>query len=405
MAAALNKKTHSVLLLPGDGIGPEIVWQAQRVLEAFVQEGTLALSLESEAVGGAAWLREGDPLPERVMEKARAADAILLGAVGAPQFDRDAPRDKRPEAALLRLRKELDLFANLRPARCFDALASASSLKAELVRGLDIVIVRELSSGVYFGEPRGKQVLPDGKTRWVDTQAYDEEEVQRIADVAFSLARERANGRANERAGEQDGKKNDKKNGKQNGLVHSADKANVMETGHFWRSVVSERHAREYSDVTLEHVLADNCAMQLVRAPKQFDVILTDNLFGDLLSDVAAMLTGSLGMLASASLGKVDAQGKQPAMYEPVHGSAPDLAGRGVANPLATILSVAMLLRLSCAREDLAGRVEDAVERVLQRGLRTADIATDDEKPVSTEEMGDAVLAELKETTQKHVNN
>ena len=379
MAAPLSEKTHSVLLLPGDGIGPEIVLQARRVLEAFVKEGALALSLETEAVGGAAWSQEGDPLPKRVMEKARAADAILLGAVGAPEFDRDAPRDKRPEVALLRLRKELDLFANLRPARCFDALVSASSLKAELVRGLDILIVRELSSGVYFGEPRGKQVLPDGKTRWVDTQAYDEGEIVRIADVAFALARERR------------------------GTVHSADKANVMETGHFWRKVVSERHAQDFSDVALEHILADNCAMQLVRAPKQFDVILTDNLFGDLLSDVAAMLTGSLGMLASASLGKQEARGRRAALYEPVHGSAPDLAGKGTANPLATILSVAMLLRLSCARDDLAERVEGAVERVLQRGLRTADIASDDEKPVSTEAMGDAVLAELAETTQESV--
>ena len=383
MAADLNKKTHSLLLLPGDGIGPEIVWQARRVLQAFVEEGAIALEIEEEAVGGAAWLREGDPLPERVLLKAHAADAILLGAVGAPEFDRDAPREKRPEAALLRLRKELDLFANIRPARCFDALAESSSLKAELVRGLDIVIVRELSSGVYFGEPRGRQVLPDGKTRWVDTQAYDEGEVQRIADVAFDLARERAG----------------KQKGEQRGLVHSADKANVMETGHFWRSVVSERQARDYSDVRLEHILADNCAMQLVRAPKQFDVILTDNLFGDLLSDVAAMLTGSLGMLASASLGRRGTDGRQAAMYEPVHGSAPDLAGRGIANPLATILSAAMLLRLSCGREDLAGRVEDAVERVLERGVRTADIANEnDEKPVSTEEMGDAVLAEIKKT-------
>ena len=386
MASPLSEKTHSVLLLPGDGIGPEIVLQARRVLEAFEKEGTLTLSIETEAVGGAAWLQEGDPLPERVLEKARAADAILLGAVGAPEFDRDAPRDKRPEAALLRLRKELDLFANLRPARCFDALVPASSLKAELVRGLDILIVRELSSGVYFGEPRGEQVLPNGKTRWVDTQAYDEGEIVRIADVAFALARERG------------------------GLVHSADKANVMETGHFWRSVVSKRHASDFSDVTLKHILADNCAMQLVRAPKQFDVILTDNLFGDLLSDVAAMLTGSLGMLASASLGKKEAQEdgtvRQAAMYEPVHGSAPDLAGRGIANPLATILSVAMLLRLSCAREDLAGRVERAVEGVLQKGLRTADIATaDDGEAVSTEAMGDAVLAELVETKQKSVHN
>ena len=384
----INKKTHSILLLPGDGIGPEIVLQARRVLQAFVKEGELALALETEVVGGAAWSREGDPLPERVLEKARAADAILLGAVGSPEFDRDAPRDKRPEVALLRLRKELDLFANIRPARCFEALAEASSLKAELVRGLDIVIVRELSSGVYFGEPRGEQVLPDGKKRWIDTQAYDEEEVVRIADVAFSLARERR------------GKQGDQ-HGKPCGAVHSADKANVMETGHFWRKVVSARHASDFSDITLEHILADNCAMQLVRAPKQFDVILTDNLFGDLLSDVAAMLTGSLGMLASASLGKRDTQGRQAAMYEPVHGSAPDLAGRCVANPLATILSVAMLLRLSCEREDLATRVEDAVERVLQNGLRTADIATEGEKPVSTEAMGDAVLMEI---NKKSVN-
>ena len=361
----------SILLLAGDGIGPEIVSQARRVLQTFIERGLFKATISDELVGGVAWLQEGDPLPEHVMAKAKKADAILLGAVGAPQFDREAPRDKRPELALLRLRKELDLFANLRPARCFDALVEASSLKAELVQGLDILIVRELSSGVYFGQPRGMEKMPDGSSRCVDTQAYSEQEVTRITDVAFELAKQRK------------------------ATVHSADKANVMETGHFWRKTVTERHEKKFKELELIHILADNCAMQLVREPKQFDVILTDNLFGDLLSDVAAMLTGSLGMLASASLGARDAKsGRQNALYEPVHGSAPDIANKGIANPLATILSLAMMLRISFERDDLATRIEKAVEKVLARGLRTADIATS-QKPISTEAMGDAILAEI----------
>ena len=366
-----SNESPTILLLAGDGIGPEIVTQARRVLEDFIKQGDFVATISDAQVGGVAWLEEGDPLPEHVLAQAKKADAILLGAVGAPRFDLEAPRDKRPEVALLRLRKELDLFANLRPAKCFKALAGASSLKPELVQGLDLLIVRELSAGVYFGKPRGEEKMPDGSSRWVDTQAYSEAEIVRITDVAFELARQRR------------------------AVLHSADKANVMETGYFWRKIVSERHKKKFSEVTLNHILADNCAMQLVREPKQFDIILTDNLFGDLLSDVAAMLTGSLGMLASASLGTRDEKsGRQNALYEPVHGSAPDIAGKGIANPLATILSLAMMLRISFEREDLASRVENAVETVLMRGLRTADIAIS-EKPISSEAMGDAIIAEL----------
>ncbi len=362
---------RSLLILPGDGIGPEVMDQVVRVAEWFGRERAATFDLDDGLVGGAALEAEGTALPAATLEKAQASDAVMFGAVGGPQWDGN-PFDLKPEQGLLRLRKALDLFANLRPAICFDALAEASSLKADLVSGLDIMIVRELTGGVYFGEPRGIETLEDGSRKGVDTQLYTTPEIHRIARVAFDLARKRRN------------------------LVHSSEKSNVMHTGVLWREEVTAIHDREYGDVELQHILSDNCAMQLVRAPKQFDVIVTDNLFGDMLSDVAAMLTGSLGMLPSASLGAADpATGRRHALYEPVHGSAPDIAGKGLANPLACILSFAMALRYSFDLGDEADMLEGAVARVLAGGGRTADLAPAGTPSVSTAEMGDAVLREL----------
>jgi 3-isopropylmalate dehydrogenase len=324
----------------------------------------LPLELEQAPVGGAGYEAAGDPLPEATLALARGADAILFGAIGGPQYEA-LPRDKRPERGLLRLRKELGLFANLRPARVFPELAAASSLKPELVAGLDILIVRELTGDIYFGEPRGITTLPGGEREGVNTMRYRESEIRRIARVAFEAARRR-------------GRK-----------LCSVDKANVLETTELWKQVVSEL-GKDYADVQLSHMYVDNCAMQLVRNPKQFDVIVTGNLFGDILSDEASMLTGSIGMLPSASM---DEKGK--GLYEPIHGSAPDIAGMGVANPLATILSAAMMLRYSLGRAAEADRLEAAVRQVLQRGLRTADIYTDGCRKVGTREMGDAVVAAL----------
>jgi 3-isopropylmalate dehydrogenase len=308
------------------------------------------------------------------MARALAADAVMLGAVGGPKWDGVA-YDQRPEAGLLRLRKDLQLFANLRPAICYPALADASSLKRDRVDGLDIMIVRELTGGVYFGEPKEIVDLGGGQKRAVDTQVYETYEIERIAAVAFELARKRRN------------------------VVHSADKRNVMKTGVLWNEVVTRLHKERYADVTLQHILADNCAMQLVRMPKQFDVIVTDNLFGDMLSDEAAMATGSLGMLPSASLGSPDADGRRPALYEPVHGSAPDIAGRGIANPIATMASFAMALRYSFDLGEVADRIETAIASVLDSGLRTADIAQDGCRTVGTAEMGSAILAALDRAT------
>ncbi len=350
--------TKTLLLLPGDGIGPEVIGEVRRVAAALWP----ALTLEEAAFGGAAIDAEGAPVSDATVARAKAADAVLMGAVGGPQWAGVA-RAIRPEAGLLRLRQEMAVFANLRLALCFPALADASPLKREIVEGLDIVIVRELTGGVYFGQPRGIAALGGGKRRAVDTQVYDTDEIVRVARVAFELARKRRN------------------------LVHSAEKSNVMETGVLWREEVTKLHAADYADVRLEHILADNCAMQLVKAPKQFDVILTDNLFGDLLSDEAAMATGSIGLLPSAALGAEGA----PGLYEPVHGSAPDIAGRGVANPLAAILSFAMALRLSLGRADLADRLEAAVTAALDAGARTPDIGG----TLGTRAMGDAVLAAL----------
>lgn len=341
--------------------------QARRVLNFFTEQGTIDFTIEERSLGGTSYDAFGEPLTEEALETARKSDAILLGAVGGPAYDQ-LERHLRPEAALLRLRKELDLFANLRPAITFPALADASSLKPELVRGLDILIVRELTSGVYFGEPRGMQDH-NGQERCIDTQAYTEDEIIRIADVAFEAARQRG------------------------GKLHSVDKANVMETGAFWRKIIIQRHQSHHKDVTLEHLYADNCAMQLIRAPKQFDVIVTDNLFGDLLSDCAAMLTGSLGMLPSACLGS-EKSGHCAALYEPVHGSAPDIAGQNIANPIATISSLSMMMRYSFSRNDLGDKIDKAIANVLEKNIFTADIAAG-RKAVSTSEMGDAILDAL----------
>ncbi len=359
----------TILFLPGDGIGPEIMEQVERVIGWLARRG-IEIAVEEDLVGGAALDRHGTPLTEETLEKARRIGTVMFGAVGGPEYD-DLPFEKKPERGLLRLRKELGLFANLRPAIVFPALAEASSLQRELVEGLDILILRELTGGVYFGEPRGIEALPDGEKRAVDTQVYTSPEIRRIARVAFELARRRR------------------------GRVTSVEKANVMYTGVLWREVVQQVHDAEFPDVELSHMYADNCAMQLVRRPKQFDVIVTDNLFGDLLSDAAAMLTGSLGMLPSASLGAPGPDGRRPALYEPVHGSAPDIAGEDKANPLACILSFAMLLRYSLDRGDEADRLERAVAAVLEKGYRTPDIARPGTTPVGTTEMGDRLLAEL----------
>ncbi len=348
----------TLLLLPGDGIGPEVCAEVRRVAAALTPD----LTVEEKIYGGVSYDAHGTPLTEDTLNAALGADAVLMGAVGGPQWAH-APRDKRPEAGLLALRKAMNVYANLRPAYCFEALADASSLKSELVSGLDLIFVRELVGGVYFGQPRGIEDLGDGQKRGFDTQTNTTAEIERAGRVAFELARGRRN------------------------KVHSAEKSNVMESGLLWKQVITDLHKREYADVELEHILADNCAMQLVRAPKQFDVIVTDNLFGDILSDAAAMLTGSLGMLPSAALGD---PGK-PGLYEPIHGSAPDIAGKGLANPLAAILSFEMALRWSLNRTAEADRLTAAVNAALNGGARTRDLGG----ALTTAQMGDAVLAAL----------
>lgn len=347
-----------LLLLPGDGIGPEVTRQARRVAEAVAPD----LAIEERLFGGASYEADGLPLTDETLAAAKAAKAVLMGAVGGPKWV-GVPRDKRPEAGLLNLRAGMEVFANLRPALCFEALADASSLKRELVQGLDFMIVRELTGGIYFGSPRFIEELPEGGKRAVDTQVYTTPEIERVARVAFELARGRRN------------------------KVHSAEKSNVMDSGLLWREVVTDLHKREYADVELEHILADNAAMQIVKNPKQFDVMVTDNLFGDILSDAAAQLTGSLGMLPSAALG---AAGK-PGLYEPIHGSAPDIAGQNLANPLAAILSLEMALRWSLDRAEAADKVYAAVVRALEGGARTRDLGG----ALTTEQMGEAVLAAL----------
>ncbi|MBO6898369.1 MAG: 3-isopropylmalate dehydrogenase [Shimia sp.] len=359
----------SLLILAGDGIGPEVMAQVQRIIGWFGDKRGLKFDVSEDLVGGAAYDKHGVPLHDDTMAKAQEVDAVLLGAVGGPKYD-DLDFSVKPERGLLRLRKEMDLFANLRPAQCFDALADFSSLKTDIVSGLDIMIVRELTSGVYFGEPRG--IFEEGNERvGINTQRYTESEIERGARAAFELAMKR-----------------DKR-------LCSMEKANVMESGILWREVVNEV-AKDYPEVEVSHMYADNGAMQLVRAPKQFDVIYTDNLFGDILSDCAAMLTGSLGMLPSASLGAPMDNGRPKALYEPVHGSAPDIAGEGKANPCACVLSFAMALRYSFNEGAEADRLEAAVEKVLADGVRTGDLMqADGGTPVSTSEMGDALLAAL----------
>ena len=355
---------HSVLLLPGDGIGPEVVGEAKKVMEAVASRHDFGIDFSVADLGGVAIDNSGSPYPESTKELAMAADAILLGAVGGPAWD-GLPAAERPERGLLAIRADLDLFCNLRPALLYPQLADASSLKPELVAGLDLLIVRELTGGIYFGEPRGIEADESGLRRGFNTDVYDENEIRRIAHLAFQFARKRG------------------------GRLCSVDKANVLEVTMLWREIVSDL-ASEYPDIELSHMYVDNAAMQLVRAPKQFDVVLTGNLFGDILSDTAAMLTGSIGMLPSASLNS-----ESRGLYEPVHGSAPDIAGQGKANPLATILSAAMLLRYSLNEDAAAKSIESAVERVLDSGLRTGDIAAPGESVCSTGDMGDAVVTAL----------
>lgn len=355
-----------ILLLPGDGIGPEVVGEAQKVIGFFNGRGGANFTTSTALIGGAAYDAVGTPLPEETVAAAKKADAVLLGAVGGAKWE-SLPIASRPEKGLLGIRKALGLFANLRPAVCFDALADASTLKREVVAGLDVMIVRELTGGIYFGQPRGVETLPDGTRRGINTEVYTSPEVERIARVAFELA------------------------GKRNGRVCSVDKANVLECTEMWREEVTKVHAASYAKMQLSHMYVDNAAMQLVRNPKQFDVMVTTNMFGDILSDIASMLTGSLGMLPSASLG----QPGTPGLYEPVHGSAPDIAGKSLANPIATILSLSMMMRYSFGQAAEADQIEAAVKRVLAQGLRTADIMQPGMKQVSTGEMGDAIVAAL----------
>jgi 3-isopropylmalate dehydrogenase len=363
--------TYKLLLLPGDGIGPEVMAEVEKVTAYFSRAGIAHFETEKGLVGGCAYDAHGKAISHADVALAEAADATLLAAVGGPKWG-SVPYEARPEAGLLRLRKDLALYANLRPAICYPALADASSLKREVVEGLDIMIVRELTGGVYFGEPKQIIDLGNGQKRGIDTQVYDTYEIERIGRVAFDLARKR------------------------NNKVTSSDKRNVMKSGVLWDEVMTALHSREFPDVKIEHQLADALGMQLVRWPKQFDVIVTDNLFGDMLSDVAAMLTGSLGMLPSASLGDIDPKtGKRKALYEPVHGSAPDIAGKGIANPIAMIASLGMALRYSFALGEAADRLDAAIARVLAAGLRTSDIRAEGCRLVSTGEMGDAIVDEL----------
>ena len=362
-----NKK---LLVLPGDGVGPEVMREVRRVIEWMARRRTVSFDITEGLVGGASIDRQGVPISEETMADAKAADAVLFGSVGGPRWE-TLGFDMRPELAILRLRKELDLFANLRPAIVLPPLVDASTLKPDVVRGLDLMIVRESTGGIYFGEPRGVETLPDGGERGFDTETYTTAEIERVARVAFELARKRQ------------------------GRVTSVEKANVMQSGLFWRRVVTTLHEREYADVQLSHMYADNCAMQLVRNPRQFDVIVTSNIFGDLLSDLASMLTGSLGMLPSATLGAPDASGRRHALYEPIHGSAPDIAGRGVANPMGQMLSFAMLLRYSFDMDEDAALIERACTNVLASGLRTADVMGPGTAKVGTSVMGEAIVREL----------
>jgi len=367
----IKVKKRKILLLPGDGIGQEVVAEVKKIIQWFNSKKSLDFDIDEDLVGGAAYDKHKNPITDEVFYKALESEAVILGAVGGPKYD-NLEFSKRPERALLKLRKELKLFANLRPAICFKQLVDASSLKPEIVSGLDIMIVRELTGGIYFGEPRGIKLIENGERRGINTHSYTTNEIIRVARVAFELAKKR-------------GKK-----------VTSCDKSNVMEAGVLWREEVQSLKDKEFKDIELNHMLADNCAMQLLRNPKQFDVIVTDNLFGDILSDEASMLTGSLGLLPSASLGAKDKNGNMRSMYEPVHGSAPDIAGKGIANPIASILSFAMALKYSLNLDKEADILENAVQEALDEGLRTKDIISKGMKEVSTSQMGDAIISKLK---------
>ena len=367
----IKVKKRKILLLPGDGIGPEVVAEVKKIIQWFNKNKSLDFQIEEGLVGGASYEKNGKPITDEVFYKALESEVIILGAVGGPKWD-NLEFEKKPERALLKLRKELKLFANLRPAICFKQLVDASTLKPEIVSGLDIMIVRELTGGIYFGEPRGIKPIDNGERKGINTHIYTSSEIVRVAKVAFDLAKKRSN------------------------KVTSCEKSNVMEAGQLWKEEVQALHDKEYKEVELSHMLADNCAMQLLKNPKQFDVIVTDNLFGDMLSDEASMLTGSLGLLPSASLGTKNKNGEMRAMYEPIHGAAPDIAGKGIANPIATILSFAMALRYSLNLDKEADGLEKAVQDVLDEGLRTKDILSKGMKEVSTIEMGAAIISKLK---------
>ena len=367
----IKVKKRKFLLLPGDGVGPEVVAEVKKIIQWFNSNKSLDFEIEEGLAGGVSYDKHGTPITDEVFYKALESEAVILGAVGGPKWD-NLEFSKKPERALLKLRKELKLFANLRPAICFKQLVDASTLKPEIVSGLDIMIVRELTGGIYFGEPRGIEPIDNGERKGINTHTYTSNEIIRVARVAFDLSKKRSN------------------------KVTSCEKSNVMEAGQLWKEEVQSLHDKEYKDVELNHMLADNCAMQLLKNPKQFDVIVTDNLFGDILSDQASMLTGSLGLLPSASLGAKNKDGKMRAMYEPIHGSAPDIAGKGIANPIATILSFAMALRFSLNLDKEADFLEKAVQEVLNDGLRTKDILSKGTKEVSTAQMGDAIISKLK---------
>ena len=366
----MAKKQKKILLLPGDGIGPEVVGETKKIINWFNKKKSLDFKIDQDLIGGASIDKHGMPITDEVFYKALESDAVILGACGGPQYDK-LEFSKKPERGLLKLRKELKLFANLRPAICFKQLVEASSLKPEIVSGLDILIVRELTGGIYFGEPRGIEPIENGERKGINTHSYTTKEIQRVARVAFELATKRKN------------------------KVTSCEKSNVMESGVLWREEVQALRDKEYKKIELNHMLADNCAMQLLRNPKQFDVIVTDNLFGDMLSDEAAMLTGSLGLLPSASLGERDKNGRIRSLYEPVHGSAPDIAGKNISNPIATILSFSMALKYSLDLEKEAALLDEAVQKVLDKGLRTKDIMSPGKKEISTSDMGDAIISNL----------
>ena len=366
----IKVKKRKFLLLPGDGIGPEVISEVKKIINWFNVKKSLDFEIDEDLAGGVSYDKHGTPITDEVFYKALECEAVILGAVGGPKWD-NVEFSKKPERALLKLRKELKLFANLRPAICFKQLVDASTLKPEVVSGLDIMIVRELTGGIYFGEPRGIKPIDNGERKGINTHTYTSSEIRRVAKIAFDLAKKRQN------------------------KVTPCEKSNVMEAGLLWREEVQELHDKEYKDVELDHMLADNCSMQLLRNPKQFDVIVTDNLFGDMLSDQASMLTGSLGLLPSASLGAKNKDGKMRAMYEPIHGSAPDIAGKGIANPIASILSFAMALKYSLNLDKEANSLEKAVQDVLDDGLRTKDIISKGTKEVSTSQMGDAIISKL----------